>query len=200
MICGFTFPAYAHNSDYFSGIYTGIITHQNLKFRIESSAITSFLTSSVYYSAYGWSNVSNSVGSIGIAIASPGMPSSGFYSVYGQWFTDGTLGETIPRDSSGNIVSMGSNWYSLSITMNTNSSSFSGADNATTAAKKTFTHEVGHALKLSHPAFGYSIPGHTYQGLPKAVMNQGLTMSSKPWISSTVVTHDISNLQTKWGS
>ena len=74
-----------------------------------------------------------------------------FIIVTGKSYTDGTLGETIPRKADGSIANVDDNWAGVSIRMNTNSNAFSGASNPTTAAKKTFIHEVGHTLKLSHP-------------------------------------------------
>ena len=189
---------HAHNSDYFSGTYTSSLKIRDMNFRIESSAITSLLTSEVYYSAYAWDNVSSHVGTIGIAIAALGMPSTGFFIVTGEPNNDGTLGETIPRRSDGSIANENENWASVSIVMNTKSDAFSGASNPTAAAKKTFIHEVGHTLKLAHPQKGYSISGHSYNGLPRAVMNQGFPNSTT--VASTVVSHDRTNLIAKWGS
>ncbi len=193
--------ASAHNADYHSGVYTGLISQHNIKFRIESSAITSFLTSSVYYSAYGWSSISSNVGNIGVAIATAGMPTTGFVLVYGKNLNSGVLGETIPRDSSGNIVSMDSNWYSVTINMNYNTNAYSVASNPTAFAKRTFMHEVGHCLKLAHPQFGYGISGHTIMGYPYAVMTSGIPGSSSyPYVSANIEQHDRNNLIAKWGA
>ena len=191
----------AHNSDYWSGVYTGFITQSNLKFRIESTAITSLLTSSVYHSAYNWSGISSNVGNIGVAIAAPGMPTTGFFSLYGQVLYGGTLGTTIYMDSLGNIVNANSNWHMVCILMNTDSSAYSGTGDPTQDAKKVFIHEVGHTLKLCHPVYSPGTSGHTYNGgYPKAIMNQGLPKSSTPWVSATIAEHDKSNLKAKWGA
>lgn len=147
--------------------------------------------------AFDWGNISSNV-SIGIAIISPGMPSLGFYSVIGKVYTDGTLGETVPYDSNGNITTLTGNFGKVTIYMNTNSNAFSGASNPTTAATKTFIHEVGHALKLAHPLNDSSVSNHIYGGLPCAVMNQGYPNSTS--VASTVASHDIDNLKAKWGN
>ena len=136
----------------------------------------------------------------------PGMPTYGFFPVYGDPNLGSTLGRTVPLDSSGNPVSAdlagaNSNWYSVRIYMNTSSSAFSGASNATVAAKMTFIHEVGHALKLAHPAKNKSLSGHNKgenKNLPLAVMNQGFPNGDE--VSSTVADHDKENLKAKWGA
>lgn len=171
---------------------------KNIKFKIELSAQTSLLTSDVYFSAYVWDDISSNVGNIGIAIYVSGMSVTGFYSVLGKVYTNGTLGETVPRNSNGDIVSANSDWASVSIYMNTSSTAFSGASNPTTAAKKTFIHEVGHALKLSHPTCNSSLSGHVYDGYPYSVMNQGYPNGS--YVASTITAHDKNNLKAKWGS
>ena len=94
---------------------------------------------------------------------------------------------------------MGANWYRVSIMMNNASNAFSGAPNATNAAMKTFTHEVGHALKLAHPTPNSSLAGHVYaNGVPVAVMNQGYPNST--YIPLDPSGHDKNNLKAKWGN
>lgn len=84
------------------------------------------------------------------------------------------------------------------ILMNKSDGVFSGANNPTAAAKKTFTHEVGHALKLAHPAKNSSLSEHTYYGgIPYAVMNQGFPVNA---VATTVSSHDKSCLIAKWGA
>lgn len=61
----------------------------------------------------------------------------------------------------------------------------------------TFTHEVGHSLKLAHPVNNSSLSGHVYNGLPYAVMCQGMPNSTN--VASTVSSHDKDNLKAKWG-
>ena len=206
-LCTLTqFTVSAHNRDYFGGTYKGSTAPYNIKFVIDPSAQTSLLNSSVYQSAWAWNNISSEVGGIGIAMYTPGMPTYGFFPVYGDPNLGSTLGRTVPLDSSGNPVSAdpagaNSNWYSVRIYMNTSSSAFSGASNATVAAKMTFIHEVGHALKLAHPAKNKSLSGHNKgenKNLPLAVMNQGFPNGDE--VSSTVADHDKENLKAKWGA
>ena len=67
------------------------------------------------------------------------------------------------------------------------------------AAKKVFTHEVGHALKLSHPIQNPTLQGHVYgPGVPSAVMNQGLP--NNYYIQVVPSNHDYNNLKAKWGN
>ena len=198
-LCTLTsFTVSAHNRDYYGGTYKGSTAPYNIKFVIDPSAQTSLLNSSVYQSAWAWNNISSEVGGIGIAMYTPGMPTYGFFPVYGKTYIDGTLGETVPLDSSGKAVSANSNWNSIKIYMNTASSAFSDSTNA---AKKTFIHEVGHALKLAHPAKNSSLSGHNKGekgNLPLAVMNQGFPNGDE--VSSTVTDHDKENLIAKWGA
>lgn len=129
----------------------------------------------------------------------PGMPTYGFFPVYGKDYGDIILGETVPLDASGNPVNFTDNWYSVKIYMNTSTSAFSEASNATLAAKKTFIHEVGHALKLRHPAQNKLLSGHSYRnGKPQAVMNQDFPNGKET--ASTVANHDRENLKAKWGA
>ncbi len=198
-VCDFT--ASAHVGDYFSGTYTSTATSNPsfLKLKIEPSAQTSLLTADVYYSAYQWCDISSNV-EIGIAIASSAMPSTGFYSVCGKTYDDGTLGELLKYDSNGNIVGANANWASIRININNSTTGgFYDAQNPTLAAQKTFIHEVGHALKLSHPTVNSSLSGHTYaDGRPFSVMNQGFP--NYAWIASSVRDHDAANLIGKWGN
>lgn len=66
------------------------------------------------------------------------------------------------------------------VAVNTNSNAFSGAADTTAAARKTFIHEVGHLLKLCHPAVNSSLEDHTHYGYPYAIMNQGLPGGRQP--------------------
>lgn len=202
-LCTLTsFSASAHNQDYFNGVYKGSSAPYNIKFVITESAQTSLLNSSVYQAAWAWNNISSKVGSIGIAMYTPGMPTYGFFAVYGKNFDDdGTLGETIPLDASGKKVSEESDWASVKIYMNTSTSAYSGFSNKTTVAKAVFIHEVGHALKLAHPMNNKYAAGHIYCGnneyLPFAVMNQGSPNGLER--AYTVQEHDRENLIAKWG-
>lgn len=190
--------AYAHVGDYHSGQYLSNSTcnQSNLKFRVESSARNSKLTSAVYSAGTRWNDISSKV-DVSVVMATSGMPTTGFYTVYGTSYDDGTYGELISRNAQGKIVSMDSNWYMVEISMNNDPSAFSDSN----AARRTFIHEVGHALKLKHPSANFSLSGHTYYGgLPKSVMNQGPPSSSKPWIATTVEEHDEINIIGKWGA
>ncbi len=115
---------YAHNSDYLSGTYasTASFNQSNLKFQINSSAQTTLLTSSVYNSAFSWDGISSKVGNLSIAVITESMPSMGFYPVNGQFYSDGTLAEVIPYNSSGSIISAGGDWHRVVIQMNTSTS------------------------------------------------------------------------------
>lgn len=190
----------AHNCDFWSGAYASNATcqPQNMRFRITTSAQTSMLNSSVYNSGYDWNDISSSVHISNILMEIPGMPYiSGFYYVYGRSFSatneDGTVGQTVMY-SNGSVADVNSDWQTVSIFMNTDNV-FPNA----TAAKKAFTHEIGHTLKLSHPEWSVYAHGTTYGGYPVSIMNQGLANSS-PYVSATIKDHDKANLKQKWGN
>lgn len=191
----------AHTSDYLSGTYTSTAqcNQSNLKLRIDPSAQNSFLTSSVYNSGYAWNDISSGVKISNILIATSGTPYiSGYYYVYGATYSDGTLGEVLAYNN-GNVVGASDNWGSIAIQMNTNSNAFSSSNvSISTAASKTFIHEVGHALKLGHPEIAPSYTGHIYNGHPVAIMNQGIPNGVE--IATSVQQHDKDNLKAKWGN
>jgi hypothetical protein len=166
---------------------------------ITNSAMNSTLTSNVYTTAGSkWNNISSNVHVSITFVGQYGGDSSIGYFVVGDYYYDGTIGETIPFDSNGNIASANSNWYRVTIKMNISSSTYSNADNPTNAAMKTFTHEIGHALKLSHPITNYNLSGHDYgAGVPKAVMNSGFP--EETYIPYLPADHDKNNLKSKWG-
>ncbi len=189
------FTAHAHTGEYHAGGYYDD-KQANLKFLIMDSALTSILTMDVYNSATSWNGISDNVYVVSVVKHVYGMPTSGFNCVYGQAYTDGTLGTTTFYGVNGNAVSANATWNSVMITMNSDAFVFALAPNATNAAKKTFTHEVGHALKLKHPENG-SFSGHTQLGYPYAVMNQGL-YGTESYLSMVPSIHDKSNLIDKW--
>lgn len=70
----------------------------------------------------------------------------------------------------------------------------------TANARKTFLHEVGHALKLKHPEINANLSAHTVSnGRPYAIMNQGYVRSSSDAVAPDIAFHDKVCLKTKWG-
>lgn len=191
-----TNPIHAHDSDYFSGTYdnaNATCNTNNMKFFITTSAQNSILDSSVYNAATDWNSISSKVNVSNIVLQVSGMPNlNGFNYVYGSTYYDGTLGETIPYNDS-DIANVNDSWTSVTIYMNSSSSAFPNK----TAAKKTFMHEVGHVFKMKHPLNSTYAHGPLYYGYPKAIMNQGLPNNAE--VSSTIQSHDKSNLISKWG-
>lgn len=123
-----------------------------LIFRVDGTALTSLLTyNNVYKYGTDWNYITTSV-HVDILNYSPGMPSvSGHMMISGKTFDDDTLGELISYNAAGEPVGENSDWKYVAIHMNTDPDAFAGADDQVKAARKTFLHEVGHALKLSHP-------------------------------------------------
>lgn len=208
-----TITASAHPYDYWQGKYIGK-DGANILLRIGNSAQTDLLNyDDVYKYGFEWNHISSKV-NVSIAYNSPGMPSlSGEMHVVGKYYPDNVTGETIPYDSNGNIMTKGAgydvngNWARIIINMNTDSDLFNGTGIPKEAARKTFVHEVGHALKLCHPFTTSKEANHTYEVYiegkkyyaPKSVMNQGAPTKSNPQVASTVVAHDRSCIIEKWG-
>ena len=110
-------------------------------------------------------------------------------------------GETHYYDMYGKRVHPDNNSVYCEIYMNTwdvGLSIYRKETNGVLAARKTFLHEVGHALLLDHPAIGSQYDDHTYSGRPYAVMNQGF-LGKFDFISGSITEHDKSCLITKWG-
>lgn len=188
-----------HGNEVLSGKYT-YDNNENLILLIKPSAQTSLLTTSVYKSATAWNNISSHAK---VHIYFSAMPSKVPFkmthpiSVEGDDFDSWVFAKTVGFNEEGKSVSINSDWYYAVIKMNTNAA-YSMSDNQTAAAKMTFTHEVGHALKLNHPTQDSSIEKHIYNGYPYAVMNQGIP----DWdteVSTVPTWHDKECLKSKWG-
>ncbi len=201
-----TSTASAHPYDYYSGKYIGQ-NGADLLLRISTSAQTDLLNwTDVYSAGYNWNNISSKV-NVRLIYSSSGMPSfSGEMLVVGKYYEDDTLGETIFYDSNGNPMkswddyALNTDWSYSQIYMSTNTTYFKETSNPSNTAKMTFLHEIGHALKLSHPYKHDSLPEHTINGLPIAIMNQGAPGDKGGATSGTITAHDKSNLIAKWGA
>lgn len=199
-----TSTASAHPEDYWGGKYIG---REDAKFtlRISKSAQTDFLTSDIYRRARDWSGISSNVRvSVSFAINARTTIDDGIF-VYGDNLGNYLLGYTTPYDSNGkpldtSIDGLIGDWAYADITMNTNSSAFSGASDPKLAAQMTFVHEVGHTLKLTHPFVSRGLGGHIKDGRPVAIMNQGFPGDYDGAVSATITTHDKSCLKAKWGA
>lgn len=117
---------------------------------------------------------------------------------------DGALGYTKVYDSSGKPISsdweLDEDWSYVQIQMNIDESAFIGASDPYRAAKKTFIHEIGHALKLKHPEYNSTLELHNWGGgYPLSVMNQGFPGAKGGATYETVRYHDEINLKAKWG-
>ena len=199
--------AAAHPKDIWQGKYIGR-NDARIVLRLDSSAITSFLTyDDVYKYGTDWNGISSNV-NVTVINYAPGMPTvAGQMFVMGKKLEAGALGLTVPYDSSYNIMydSSGkeyeyhSDWSYVRIYMTTLDSSYSQVRYKTNTAKMTFIHEVGHALKLAHPIVDDDLHDTGY-GRPYAVMNQGcVDPSFFPYVTGTVDEHDKECLRYKWG-
>lgn len=201
--------SYAHTGDIYSGSYT-LNQQKNLKFRISMSVQNDLMNKDVYESALKWNNISSNV-HVTIIMETPGMPTIGdTFGVYdgrggnyegADYFSNmgSTLAVTQYFDSNGNRIPVKDNKLNEKISyarilINVNNKNFKTTEDAA----MNFTHEVGHTLLLAHPEKGAS--GHgSYDGLPVAVMNQGLPRTSA-YVSSEPSGHDILCLMAKWGA
>lgn len=202
---------YAHTGDIWNGKYI-YNSQKDLKLRITKSAQTSLMTEEVYKSALAWNNISSNV-NVSVIMETTGMPStSGCMYVYGnivdgEILNENTYGKMIPYDSNGNRfkgddegVNMDWNYVKIIINTTTATGKFEETSNPTEAAKANFIHEVGHALKLSHPEWDINLSGHTHLGYPYSVMNKGLPSKKREHMSYTVALHDKQCLTAKWGA
>lgn len=203
-----TSTASAHIYDFWVGKYIGM-SGAKITLKIMNSAQTGFLTKdTVYKYATNWNGISSNV-KISVVYETPGMSTTpGQMSVVGVELKKEILGCTIPYDANGkpldDSIGLRSDWAYVQIGMNTNPFAFSGGvilDPVKTIinARKTFIHEVGHALKLSHPepyAGGHDKIG----GLPYAIMNQGFAYPSSDTVAADITPHDKGCLIQKWGS
>ncbi len=113
-----------------------------------------------------------------------------------------TLGYTVPFDAYGIRTETYANWFDAKIVMNTSDEAtdyYTMNDVGKTHRRKTFVHEVGHVLKLSHPVQRSTASGHTIDGYPLAIMNQG-NPNYYDYVSATITKHDKDCLKEKWGA
>lgn len=195
-----TGTASAHNEDILQGKYIGQ-NGANLVFWIDFSARLSLPKyESVYTYGMDWNGISSNV-NVTVLEYTAYPPGNGEMYVMGEVFDDSTLGQTVGYRSNGTISGKNNDWAYVTITMNSDDRIFKYATHPTTAAKKTFIHEVGHALKLDHPKNDRSLMGHVYtDGRPYAIMNQGLPFPDDSLVPSEIASHDRDNLIAKWGA
>lgn len=206
-----TSTASAHPYDYWQGRYIGK-SDANIVLYVFYTAQTELLSKeNVYNYATNWNNISNDV-KVSVEYQNSIFPQTdGKCPVIGMEFDDNTLGCTNPFDSYGNLLDttqgFNSDWSYVRIDMNVDPAMFVdiknffiSPDNMITNARKTFLHEVGHALKLTHPEKNANLSGHTVSnGRPYAIMNQGYVRSSSDAVAPDIAFHDKVCLKTKWG-
>jgi len=124
------------------------------------------------------------------------VPTSGpfgprtYLNIHGYTFSDGALGETVPYDMSGNIITNSNiDWYWADVRINSSTATSVWGSAALRPARveKTARHEIGHVLKLAHPTCTSTST--------MSVMRQGWPAGN---ISDTVVSHDRTALRSKW--
>lgn len=199
-------------ADIFEGTYLDLMSPKNVILLIKNSAQTSYLTGDAVYK-YGtnWNDRENCKVRVSVVYEAPGMPSlAGSIAVTGTEFVDQTLGNTIPYDVNGKPLSTDDgfnlDWKYVHIEMNTDPWAYSKGSTSlntsqiTTNARKTFLHEVGHALKLKHPNQNTLHADHYIGGLPYAIMNQGYVGSKSGAVAADITSHDRYCLIGKWGN
>jgi hypothetical protein len=218
-----TVQADAHDTDWWNGtVPYNNNNPRNVTIQISQNALVpGVLTMDRYEMAMvrgiGWNEINGSR----IHISRVSQDQWGHISVMGWRYpaNSGTLGELIPRGQFGSIVGPNDNWQGVEIRMNDNNSGIwttgdfhPGGAIVYNRVVKTFIHEVGHALKLSHPAPGNNathIAGHTIRWdyrlgdgerfYPSAVMNTGFPDWETPtsWMRTQ---HDRDNAARRWPS
>ncbi len=207
---------YAHTGEYWKkGYYND--KQKDICLVIRKSAINSLLTEEVYRTGVSfWDVISDNVNvsvefeesswSHNLLIYLANQKSM----VVGKTTSElrGGVGYTQPYDKDGNPledeIGDNSDWWGVMIQMNIDESAYSAASKPAMTAKKTYIHEVGHALKMKHPVCDPSLDLHSYgDGYPLSVMNQGIPYSyadGKGGATSEVPKyHDIINFKAKWG-
>lgn len=200
-----TSTASAHPYDFWVGKYIGK-DNAKILLRITKSAQTDlFNWTDVYKYGYDWNNISKNV-EVSLAYETTGMPTlADQMLVVGGHLDDNYLGYTYAYNSNGELMDnekgYKQDWISVKIKINTDPNLYNNAVDKTKAARKTFVHEVGHALKLCHPAEDSSLLTHTYEGgKPFAIMNEGYPYPTHSYTSSTISNHDKACLIKKWGA
>ncbi|MDE7229549.1 MAG: hypothetical protein K2N56_03635 [Oscillospiraceae bacterium] len=195
-----TGTASAHPTEINAGKFTNS-SKLDILIRIHPTAITSSLLTynDVYKYGTDWNGISSNV-KINIREDTTGMPtiaSEGL--VCGEDLGEGYFGKTSYYRANGTQVYGFMDYDYVIISINSDPNAFDGARDKKEAARKTYLHEIGHALKLTHP-ITLNYDDHIYNGLPYAVMNQKKPIVDGEWISPTITPHDKQCLIEKWGA
>lgn len=215
--------ASAHRGDVWDGHYyivypaTTVDGKPNIVFRdtadfvlrINPSAQNDVFTySDVYQYGTDWNSTSNNVRLSVIMVNSYTPTRSNEINVDGADLPVNadvmTAGYTLFYNQYGEEVDANEDCVFSLIQINTSNAALDYYRSSTPAIKKSFTkktflHEVGHALKLCHPIRDPSYSGHTYNnGYPIAIMNQGKA-GYYGYIGKKIEEHDKICVQAKWG-
>lgn len=207
--------AYAHNEDLSWSTYRGRSSAEFV-LRIEPSARNEVLTTSaVYNHGTDWNGISSNV-KLSVVSVGGGTPTIlNQLCVYGK-DKGGTIisnsdadrviftaGETVFYDENGKVVDIYTNCVWSEIEMNTNAKIMKffaeRPDYAKPIFSKAFRHEVGHALKLTHPLKNSDLHTNKYGGYPEAIMNPG-DPGGEEYVSPTITEHDKACLRKRWGA
>lgn len=214
--------ASAHSNDVWAGRYFRLIPSTtaggeprlverdtaDFVLRINPSALNSTLTyNDVYTHATDWNGISSKVKLTTINNANGTLPNlSDQIDVEGEIIPTIdeyiTFGYTYPYDMYGEEAELYAWWCGAKIMMNISNdvmTYYLYYDETGLQPRKTFVHEVGHVLKLSHPIQSSRAEGHTIDGYPWAIMNQG-SVDYSSYTSPTVTQHDKDCLKEKWGA
>lgn len=175
---------------------------------INPSAFNSVLTyEDVYSHGTDWNGISSNVDLRTVNNSSGKIPSvTNQINVEGENLPSPTgyirLGYTFPFDINHNQADPNFSWFGAKIIMNNSEEAelfYSLYDAGKLNRRKVFVHEVGHALKLKHPIQKSTVSGHTIDGYPLAIMNQGSPYEVS-YASATITQHDKDCLKEKWGA
>ncbi len=205
MVCTST-TAYAHDSDVFAGKYT-TVTKADFYVRIHSSALNSVYSfDDVYMYGEEWNKMSSNVDLYVMSVGESVSIDPNQINVIGENIKSAnnglTLGIIEPHDRYGKKCEVHDDWGYCDIKINNTYEAQNyllSKDDTTTAARKVFLHELGHALKLAHPVQSTTHRGNNaYNQYPYAIMNNG-GLDGTVCASNTITTHDKLCLIAKWG-
>ena len=209
--------ASASGHEYWEGHYLNEL-QKDLCFVYLSSAVSEYFNKEIFDKIYYWNDVSSNVhvsvmsfaeyeSSLNAQRNRPSVVTQTPY-IIGKNTSElkGAYGKTMLYDAKGKLrtsdedvkANLNLDWSCVQIWLNTDSKVFASNPRPLDATQKVFLHEVGHALKLSHPVKDSSLEYHYIDGYPFSVMNQGLPYDyDRVCVMPTI--HDRLNLIEKWG-
>lgn len=175
-------------ADYWSGGYANATAPYNINVIIAPSAVTTYLTESVYSCATTWNTIDSN-----IFLRYYPSTYTGSYAACDMTVT--VVGSNANGDWFGRLVPypyvLNGTWSELQIQIALDSNKMNSSSASIYDQQKVFLHELGHALKLCH-----TDEYHTgWQ--PVSIMSQGL-VTTESYAPARQTGYDKYNLSRKW--